>query len=185
MNEEILKAPITDICIIQKGESVPEGYYRLSKTRTNRKADLNYSSGGKHLFLCIKKDVTGSEFPVTNLIVVYPDREEFVPPGFFVVRHGPKACNINLGAGAERIYLCYKKDKYGNPITDIQVILPTKGEEIPNSFNLIDRSATDIVADLNAATGASKIMLCYRQLLPRLDCLTSISDTLQINTRTR
>lgn len=157
----MLNAPITDVCIIQKGEPVPDGFYRLSKTLTNRKADLNYGSGGHQYYLCFKKDTTGEDVPITNFVVVFPDHEEFIPPGFFVVRRGIQSCNLNSGTeeGAERIYLCYKKDKRGNPITDLQIILPEKGEEVPGSFCVIDRSATDLIADLNATTGATKVMV--------------------------
>jgi len=84
---------------------------------------------------------------------VYPDSGEIIPPGFFVVRRGAQSCNINSGANAERIYLCYKKDKWGNPITDVQVIFPGKEEVVPQSFNLLDATASDLVADLNAGTG--------------------------------
>ena len=88
-----------------------------------------------------------------NLIVHYPDKNEIIPPGFFVVRRGAQSCNINTGTNSERIYLCYKKDKWGNPITDIQVLFTGKDETVPHSFNLIETSGTGLVADLNAGTG--------------------------------
>jgi hypothetical protein len=44
----------------------------------------------------------------------------------FIYRHDKFACNLNSGTSSERIFLCYKKDKSGNPITDITVIFPGK-----------------------------------------------------------
>ncbi len=43
-----------------------------------------------------------------------------------IYRHDKFACNLNSGTSSERIFLCYKKDKSGNPITDITVIFPGK-----------------------------------------------------------
>lgn len=43
-----------------------------------------------------------------------------------IYRHDKFACNLNSGTSSERVFLCYKKDKSGNPITDITVIFPGK-----------------------------------------------------------
>jgi len=50
MNLEILKAPICDICIIARNDPIPEGFYRLSRTLSNQKANLNNGSGGKTMY---------------------------------------------------------------------------------------------------------------------------------------
>ena len=81
--------------------------------------------------------------------------------------------NLNSGTSAERIFLCYKKEKAGNPIIDLQVILPGKGEEAPKGFNLLDLSPTGRPANLNSGTGGGSIFICYRQRLKRLACLAS------------
>lgn len=123
LSQEILDAPICDVCIIQYGEAVPDGFYRLLKTPSNKKGNLNSGSGGNPIYLCIKKDLTGKAAPIVNFIVIFPDRSEYVPPGYHVVQRGKTACNINTGTGSERVYLCYKKDFLGNPLIDIQVTL--------------------------------------------------------------
>ena len=91
--------------------------------------------------------------PLVSIIIIFPDRGDIIPPGFFVVRRGTQSCNVNSGTNAEKIYICYKKDKWGNPITDVQPIFPGKDESVPRSFNLIDTSGSDLIADLNAGTG--------------------------------
>jgi hypothetical protein len=171
ISESILKAPISELCVIQRGEPVPDGFLRISRTPTNKKANLNASSGGNHLFFCIKKDLSEEAIPITALVLIFPDRSEFVPPGYFVARHDKFACNLNSGTSAERIFLCYKKDKAANPITDIVVIFPGKSEEPPKSFNLIEKSPTNLPANLNTGTVGGRIFVCYRQSLVRLECL--------------
>ena len=171
ISEEILRAPITEICVIQRGEPVPAGFYRLTRTPSNKKANMNSGSNGHHLYLCLKKDTARDAIPLTALVVIFPDRGETVPPGFFVARHDKLACNLNSGTNAERVHLCYRKERSGNPIIDIQVILTGRSEDPPKSFNVIDKSPTNLPANLNQGTTGGRITLCYRQSLTRFDCL--------------
>jgi len=167
----ILSAPICDICVIQRGQEVPQGYFRLYRTPKNKKANLNAGSGGNQIYLCILKDRSGGATPITAISVIFPDRNEFVPPGFQVVKRDNQPCNVNAGTAAERVYICYKKDKTGNPLVDVQLILPGKGEETPKNFCLVDKSLSGRPANINSGTGGGSILLCYRQGLPRLSCL--------------
>ena len=171
ISKEVLASPICDICVVQYNEPIPDGFYRISKSPSNKSANLNSGSGGNKIFLCIKKDMTGQLAPITNLIVIFPDRGEYVPPGYHVVHRGKQACNVNTGTSSERIYICFKRDFLGNPIVDLQPIFPTKGEEIPQGFFMIDRSATGVQGNLNMGSGGIDVFLCYRQELTRLQCL--------------
>ena len=168
---DILSAPICDVCIVQAKTPAPPGFYRIHRTPSNKKADLNTSSGGNPLYLCIKKDLSGTLYPITNFIVVFPDRNEYTPPGFAVVNRGRTACNLNSGTNAERIFLCYRKESAGNPVIDLQIILPTKGESPPASFNLLEKSMSGVPANLNTGTGGDAVFLTYRQKMARLACL--------------
>ncbi len=180
---KVLQAPIIDVCIIQRGDVIPEGYYRLGKTPGNKKANLNAGSGGTHIFLCIKKDLSQMQpqhpskitthSPITAIVVIFPDKGECIPPGFFVMRRDKHVCNLNTGTSSERVFLCYKKERGGNPITDIQVILPGKNEECPRYYNIIDKSPTGLPANLNTGTGGGRIFLCYKQSMVRLQCLAN------------
>ena len=171
-SQKVLDAPIIDICLILKNEVVPDGFYRLSRTPTNKKADLNSGSGGSHLFLCIKKAKDDdSTAPISSLLVIYPDKKEYVPPGFSVVKRQGKPCNINAGTSAERIFLCYKRDASCNPITDVQVYFPSKAEAPPVNFVRLTRSVRNYAVDLNLGTGAHVISICYRHHLKNLNRL--------------
>lgn len=170
-NPALLSSPITDIMIVAKSEEVPEGYFRIARTPTNKRANLNTSSGGNQLYYCIKKGIDDKSPPITSLVVIYPDKKEYVPPGYSVVKRAGKPCNHNAGTSAERIFLCYKRDPCGNPITDLQIYFPTKGEVQPTSFHSVDRSIRNHVVDLNMSTSGMRINLCYRQRLRTLECL--------------
>jgi hypothetical protein len=171
ISEDILNAPIMDICIIQRNEVVPEGYFRLSRTPSNKRADLNTGSTGHHLYLCIKKMASTGTPPITSLVVIYPDKKEYVPPGFSVVKRGGKPCNLNSGTSAERIFLCYKRDNACNPIIDLQIYFPTKNELLPTNFSKLSRSVRNYPVDLNLGTGAQPISFCFRYSIASLDCL--------------
>lgn len=175
IDPEILAAPICEVCIVQRGEAVPKGYHRLSKTPKNKKANLNAGSGGHQLFLCILKDRTQNLAPITAISVIFPDKSDFMPPGFQVVKRDNVPCNLNSGTAAERVFLCYKKDWGGNPLVDLQLILPGKGEEAPKNYSMVDKSPSGRPANLNATTGGGVIFLCYRQELSRLQCLANDS----------
>lgn len=169
-DRRVLAAPICDICIIHKGDDVPSGYYRISKTPRHKKADLNAGTGATKLYICIKKDLTGTAIPITGLAVIFPDRNEFVPPGSVMIRRNGLPCNINAGTIAERVFLCMQRDPMCNPITDIEVIFNTK-DDTPKNFNLIDVTSTGLPANVNLRSGAIKVMLCYRQPARNLFCL--------------
>lgn len=176
-DEEVLRAPIVDMCICQRSDPIPPDFYKITKTSSNSRANLNSGSGGNHIYLCIRKEARSqaqraSELPITALVVVMPDRGECVPPGFLLVRRGKHICNVNTGTTSERIFLCFKRDR-GNPIVDVQIFFPSRNECCPQHFCAIERTATDLVADLNAGTGGHQIFLAYRQVISRLECLWS------------
>jgi hypothetical protein len=171
---DVIRAPITDICIVQKSDPVPEGFYRISRTPSHRAADLKTGTGGNKLFICIRKgqrDVA----PVTAMAIILPDQHEHIPPGFLVVKREGRACNLNSGTSGERIFLCYKRDSSSNPITDVQVLLSTKGETLPPSFGVLDRSIGGKSIDLNMGTGGPRVLLSYRQRLDALESLRIIA----------
>jgi hypothetical protein len=166
---DILRSPIVDICITQKNEPPPEGFYRISLTPSQKTANIKSGTNGKTMYLCVKKDK--NEIPVTALVIILPDRNEHVPPGFSVVKKDGRACSLNTGTGGERMFLCFKRDAQCNPLTDLQVFFPTKGEIMPVSFNLLDRSVRSVGLDLNLGAGGHKIALSYKQSLVNLECL--------------
>lgn len=177
IDPEVLAAPICDMCIVFKGDPMPPGFLRIARTNKLKKADLNHGAGGVSCYLCIKKDPTGEAIPVTGLTVVYPDRKEHVPPGYMVLRRNDKPVNINTGS-SERVYICMKRDQLANPLTDVQVIFPSKGEYPPRNFDLVELSSSGLEANLNLGTSGNKIMLCYKQPISSLLCLKNDSRVL-------
>ena len=176
IDESILQAAISDLIIIQSGEVVPDGFYRLSKNMRNKKGALNSGvPSSPSLYLCLKKvSDSSTELPITALLLVYPDRnQELIPPGYYAVRRNSVPCNLNANpsssSSTERVFLCYRKDYYGNPIIDLQIVL--KGDEIPNNFHRIDKSQSGTQAYLNIGTTTTKVFLAYRTYLERLECL--------------
>lgn len=134
---DILNASICDICVVQSKTEIPVGYYRIYKTIDNKRADINIGTNGHPLYLCIKKDITNNnnntqQSIITNFIIIFPDRNEYIPAGYNVVSKASSTLpyDLNSGNSFERIYLCYRKELkgHGNPITDIQIIFPIKGK---------------------------------------------------------
>jgi len=182
----ILSAPISDICVIQKNEAPPLGYYRISKTPTGKKANVNTGSGGTQMYLCIKKDNASQEqAPITSILLVFADRGEFLPPFYSLVRRNKFPCNFNLGTSGERVYLAYKRERHGNPVTDIQVILPGSAEITPPGFSLLDKSPTGAPANLNNGTGGSRVYLCYKQSVKTLQVLKFRDSAASASSRRR
>lgn len=170
----ILRAPICDFEIIQSGEPVPEGFYRLSKNMKNKKAVLNSGvTGMPHLYLCLKKCTSSDELPITALMIVFPNRNELVPPGYTVVKRNGLPFNLNTSTSTMRseiAYICYRKDFFGNPIVDVQIVSKLEGE-CPNNFTRIDRSQKNTNAHVNIGSSTSKVYLAYRVYIERLECL--------------
>ena len=192
-NPAILNAPITDICVVQKNEQIPHGYYRLSRTLSGKRANVSTGSGGSTLYLCIKKsDPMGSGLvssagsdlmPITTLLVVFADRGEFMPPTYSLVRRDKYPCNFNLGTPGERIFLAYKREKFGNPLTDLQVMLPGSAEAPPPGFMLLDKSPSGQTANLNTGAGGNRVYLCYKQSYRTLQCLKLRDSAVSPNRR--
>ena len=161
----IATAAITDVMVTSGSEIPPRGFYRAFPLGD----DLNSSSKNmvpgtrkkQRQYLNVKKEPNWDRAVqrpcVTAICVIYPDRNEFVPPGFSVVRHyqpkgdgvgGSKGtrnkskegsannaesdssappANINGSSSGERVYLCYRRSREGNPITGLICLRPSKG----------------------------------------------------------
>ena len=171
--QDYADAPLVDIGAVFGSDTVPEGFSRVATTPYSRKADLNAGAGGHYIYLALKKDyLTRRRPPVVALAVIFPDRKEFVPPTFSVVRRKGEPVDFNAGTHGERVYLCYKRGA-GNPITDIQVIFPRKKEAVPLGYTLLERTPFKYEADLNAggASSSNTIFICYKQRLRNVDHL--------------
>lgn len=139
--------PITSISAVS-GSSMdihtPEGYERLN-------SDLNKDrTGAPYVYLCVKRcperatttdisieDDSGRIMPITELVVKVALTTDPKPslPGFERVD-----LDLNVGGGVtaggkKQVYLFFRREPNGSPITDLQVIYGT--ESIPDGFKQI------------------------------------------------
>ncbi|KAJ1218481.1 hypothetical protein NDU88_006060 [Pleurodeles waltl] len=161
------KAPITDIAIIIKssGEVVPEGYTCIETTPTGLQANLNHGSlKSPELFICYKRE--RDKPPLTDIGVLYDGKERPLP-GCETVQATPygRCANVNNSSAASlRIFITYRRAPLIRPqnslaVTDICVIVSSKGETPPHTFCKVDKN-------LNCGLWGSSVYLCYKKSVP-------------------
>jgi len=164
---------ILDINVTMNDVPPPAGYYRVSQSATG----LAFSLPNPKYHLNVKKeavwDKAAQRPTVTAITIILPDRQEFVPPGFSIVRVLTKkgtAVPANLNAsGGERVYLCFRRSREGNPVTGLVPLLPGASEAIPAGYTVVERTPRNHVASLTA--GRAAVFLAYRQRLANLETL--------------
>ncbi|XP_009070031.1 PREDICTED: DENN domain-containing protein 4C [Acanthisitta chloris] len=166
------KAPITDIAVIIKsaGETVPEGYTCVEATPTALQANLNYGSlKSPELFLCYKRG--RDKPPLTDIGVLYEGKERIIA-GCEVIQATPygRCANVNnSSASSQRIFITYRRAPAVRPqnslaVTDICVIVTSKGETPPHTFCKVDKN-------LNCGMWGSSVYLCYKKSVPASNSL--------------
>ncbi|MBN3317014.1 DEN4C protein, partial [Atractosteus spatula] len=158
------KAPITDLAVIIKsaGETVPEGFTCIETTYTGQPANLNHGSiKSPELFLCYKR---GREKPpLIDIGVLYEGKERLIQ-GCEVIQATPygRCANVNnSSATSQRIFVTYRRAPLVQPqnslaVTDICVIITSKGETAPHTFCKVDKN-------LNGGMWGSNVYLCYKK----------------------
>nr|XP_009940727.1 PREDICTED: DENN domain-containing protein 4C [Opisthocomus hoazin] len=166
------KAPITDIAVIIKsaGETVPEGYTCVEATPTALQANLNYGSlKSPELFLCYKRG--RDKPPLTDIGVLYEGKERIIS-GCEVIQATPygRCANVNnSSASSQRIFITYRRASPIRPqnslaVTDICVIVTSKGETPPHTFCKVDKN-------LNCGMWGSSVYICYKKSVPSSNSL--------------
>ncbi|XP_021505443.1 DENN domain-containing protein 4C isoform X2 [Meriones unguiculatus] len=161
------KAPITDIAVIIKsaGETVPEGYTCVEATPSALQANLNYGSlKSPELFLCYKRG--RDKPPLTDIGVLYEGKERLIS-GCEVIQATPygRCANVNNTSGtSQRIFITYRRappvrSQSSLAVTDICVIITSKGEAPPHTFCKVDKN-------LNCGMWGSNVFLCYKKSVP-------------------
>ena len=198
----VATAAITDVIVTSAFDIPPRGYYRAFQLGEESVRNMVPGRKRQRLFFNVKKEPSwdrAAQRPcVTAFCVIYPDRNEFVPPGFSVVRHylpnasnegGSKkkegsstnnnselgslassAANINPSSSGERVYICYRRSREGNPMTGVTCLRPSKGDLIPEGYTVLERTPRNFVADI-AAKSEQPLFLAFRQRLENLECL--------------
>ncbi|XP_036290036.1 DENN domain-containing protein 4C isoform X2 [Pipistrellus kuhlii] len=166
------KAPIIDIAVINKsaGETVPEGYTCVEATPSALQANLNYGSlKSPELFLCYKRG--RDKPPLTDIGVLYEGKERLIS-GCEVIQATPygRCANVNNSSTtSQRIFITYRRASPVRPqnslaVTDICVIVTSKGETPPHTFCKVDKN-------LNCGMWGSSVFLCYKKSVPASNSL--------------
>jgi Sec7 domain/Guanine nucleotide exchange factor in Golgi transport N-terminal/PH domain len=175
--KSVLTGPITDIIVTQGEDAPPKGYYKLSQSASGETFLLKDRKSTLHI--CVKKETNwdrAAQRPcVTALVIIFPQRKEFVPPGYSVVRkyHTDRGAdrdpaNLNVG-GDEVAYICFRRSREGNPITGIVPLCPSRKEIIPEGYTVIERTPRNFVAHFSVEN--APVFLAYRQRLANLELL--------------
>lgn len=178
--------PITDIRAVTGSSSMdiqtPQGFERLN-------ADLNKDrAGAPYVYLCLKRrperdDEGGPDendsklLPITDIVIKVAPISDPKPtvPGYERVEldlnvggsAAPASAASSTAAsavvatsgGKKQVYLFYRREPDGVPITDLQVVYGN--DAVPDGFK-------QIPVDLNQGAG-SRVLLCYRCDMPITD----------------
>ncbi|XP_029420862.1 C-myc promoter-binding protein isoform X3 [Nannospalax galili] len=166
------KEPITDVSVIIKslGEEVPRDYMCIDVTPTGLSADLNNGSlVGPQIYLCYRRG--RDKPPLTDLGVLY-DWKERLKQGCEIIQSTPygRPANISGSTSSQRIYITYRRASENMTqntlaVTDICIIIPSKGESPPHTFCKVDKN-------LNNSVWGSAVYLCYKKSVAKTNTIS-------------
>ncbi|XP_043933792.1 C-myc promoter-binding protein [Protopterus annectens] len=166
------KEPIIDVAVINKslGEEVPKGYKCLETTPSGFSADLNSGSLiSPQMHLCFRRG--RDKPPLTDLGVLYEWKER-LKQGCEVIQTTPSghSANVSGGASSQRIYITYRRAQENMTqnslaVTDLCIIIPSKGETPPHTFCKIDKN-------LNSSMWGSAVYLCYKKSVAKANTVS-------------
>ncbi|XP_006886706.1 PREDICTED: C-myc promoter-binding protein isoform X2 [Elephantulus edwardii] len=166
------KEPITDVSVIIKslGEEVPRDYMCIDVTPTGLSADLNNGSlVGPQIYLCYRRG--RDKPPLTDLGVLY-DWKERLKQGCEIIQNTPygRPANISGSTSSQRIYITYRRASENMTqntlaVTDICIIIPSKGESPPHTFCKVDKN-------LNNSMWGSAVYLCYKKSVAKTNTIS-------------
>ncbi|XP_011179058.1 DENN domain-containing protein Crag isoform X2 [Zeugodacus cucurbitae] len=157
--------PITDIGVYFPllDEEVPEGYEVLETTPTGLPANLNHGSmRSTECYIYYKR---GKDRPPLVDIGVLYDGHERIMSDAEIVAETPGGRIANVNNSSSKIYLTYRRARPDMPcnelvVTDLCVIVQSKGERPPHAFCLIYKT-------LNKGYMGSDVYLCYKKSMYR------------------
>ncbi|XP_055982708.1 C-myc promoter-binding protein isoform X2 [Sorex fumeus] len=166
------KEPITDVSVIMKslGEEVPRDYVCIDVTPSGLSADLNNGSlVGPQTYLCYKRG--RDKPPLTDLGVLY-DWKERLKQGCEIIETTPygRPANISGGTSSQRVYITYRRASENMTqntlaVTDICIIIPSKGESPPHTFCKVDKN-------LSNSMWGSAVYLCYKKSVAKTNTIS-------------
>eukprot|EP00095_Tigriopus_kingsejongensis_P005877 snap_masked-scaffold38_size502422-processed-gene-3.3 protein:Tk05877 transcript:snap_masked-scaffold38_size502422-processed-gene-3.3-mRNA-1 annotation:"c-myc promoter-binding protein" len=163
--------PITDITVIvpSLGETTPDHFQMIEVTPTGLKANLNHGSfRSPEVILCYRRG--RHQPPLVDIGVLYTGKDRLLP-GSQLVEFTPNnhCANVNNSTTSPS-YLTYRRATEVSPcnelvVTDLCVIIASKGETPPHSFLKIDKS-------LNKGMVGSDVYICYKKSMNRPDLIS-------------
>ncbi|XP_029694087.1 DENN domain-containing protein 4B isoform X2 [Takifugu rubripes] len=164
---------VTDLAVIARGlgEEVPEGFTCIDKTLGGHLAELSAGLiNNPHLFLCYRRG--RDKPPILDLGVLYEGKEQ-LKQGWYIIETTPYSRSASLTSGggpaAHRVFLTYRRalDTQGLHtlgITDIGLLLPSKGEVAPHTFCRVDKN-------LNTSMWGPALFVCYKRAVAKANAL--------------
>ncbi|XP_037532427.1 DENN domain-containing protein 4B [Nematolebias whitei] len=165
--------PVTDLVVIARGlgEDVPEGFTCIEKTLGGHSAELSAGLiNNPHLYLCYRRG--RDKPPILDLGVLYEGKES-LKQGWYVIETTPYSRSASLSSAgaptAHRVFLTYRRalDSQGLHslgITDVALLLPSKGEVAPHTFCRIDKN-------LNTGMWGPALYVCYKRAVAKANSL--------------
>uniref|UniRef100_A0A7M4F6Q0 DENN domain containing 4B n=1 Tax=Crocodylus porosus TaxID=8502 RepID=A0A7M4F6Q0_CROPO len=164
--------PITEVAVIirSQGEEVPQGFTCIETTTSGHPVDLNAGLlNNPQMYLCYKR---GRDKPPIIELGVHYEGKEHPKPGYKVVDTTPYSRSANLtsgGPGHQRTFVTYRRaaESQGHNtlgVTDICLIMPSKGESTPHTFCRVDRN-------LNTGMWGPALFLCYKIAMAKANTL--------------
>ncbi|KAM3726363.1 DENN domain-containing protein 4C [Dirofilaria immitis] len=155
-------APITDICVIfpSLGETVPDGFERITSTPMGYAADLNHGSlRTPSVFLCFRRGY--HKPPLVDIGVLDEGRGEKPMLDSNTVLTTPFGRSANVNNASPGVFLTYRRAQANSApsqlvVTHICVILTNKGEAAPHTYYKIPKN-------LNKGMVGSDVFLCYKK----------------------
>nr|XP_036231974.1 DENN domain-containing protein Crag isoform X2 [Bactrocera oleae] len=157
--------PITDIGVYFPllDEEVPDGYEVLETTPSGLPANLNHGSmRSTECYIYYKRGKDRP--PLVDIGVLYEGHERIMPDAE-IVAETPGGRIANVNNSSSKIYLTYRRARPDMPcnelvVTDLCVIVHSKGERPPHAFCLIYKT-------LNRGYMGSDVYLCYKKSMYR------------------
>ncbi len=114
-------------------DPIPDGFDRIDTTLAGTAAAINAGAFlTTNLYLCVSR--RKGEPPITDLAVIFTDKEEVCPNGYTKLDF-----NLMKGAIGRSVYICYTRTNTKPAILDI-ALLPTKsGVKCPPRYRVVDR----------------------------------------------
>ncbi|XP_014818114.1 PREDICTED: DENN domain-containing protein 4B-like isoform X2 [Calidris pugnax] len=164
--------PITDVAVIirSQGEDVPHGFTCIETTTSGHPVDLNAGLlNNPQMFICYKR--SRDKPPLIELGVHYEGKDR-PKPGYKILDTTPYSRSANLnsgGPGHQRTFLTYRRaaEPHGHNtlgVTDICLIMPSKGESTPHTFCRVDKN-------LNTSMWGPALFLCYKIAMAKANTL--------------